>query len=75
MSPADDAVPPPRPPRMTAFTRGLYVFYVCLGIAGAAGLIEGNQSLLGFWSSMGFVGGGVISAAGLIYAYLTGKWL
>jgi hypothetical protein len=66
---------PSRDRGSTRFRWALYFFYCCLGLAGAARLVEGKESILGFWSSVAFVVGGVVSALALLYEWVTKKRL
>jgi hypothetical protein len=64
---------PRQAPQTIGFRQTLYVFYLCMGFAGAARLLEGNESVLGVVSSVFFILGGVVSGGALVYGYFTGK--
>jgi hypothetical protein len=59
--------------KTTRFRQALYIYYLCLGFAGALRLMEGNQSVLGVVSSVFFILGGVVSGGALAYGYFTGR--
>jgi hypothetical protein len=65
--------PPVKGSGNVRFRVALYVFWTCLGLAGAARLVEGGQSVLGFWSSVFGVIAGAVSALALLYGAVTGR--
>jgi hypothetical protein len=65
--------PPTKGPGNVRFRVALYVFWTCLGLAAVARLVEGGQSVLGFWSSIFGVIVGAVSALALLYGAVTGR--
>jgi hypothetical protein len=51
----------------------LYLFWVGLGLLGAARLVEGGQSVLGFWGSVLQIIAGGMAALVLLYGAVTGR--
>jgi hypothetical protein len=64
---------PSQTPKATKLRLTLYVFYLCMGFAGAARQLEGNESTFGVVSSVSLILCGVVSASALVYGYVTGK--